>query len=235
MSTRFDRDIASGAVASVAQLKAAFKAEAKRLHPDLSSGDGADFVRLRRDYEAALAAVVAGGPAAPAGSAGSAGTGNATDGAASSLAAGLGRLLKRGWPKEPRHAKERLRYRQARLGFLAAAAAGGTDGRFLAAEAALLAAGTGTAATEEVVLWLSDWRRAVALPSGGVRQAALAALGYALRRRASGGVAAPAGEASGDRAETAAGAGYWPETVGAWLEGLLAAAAADEGADVEEE
>ena len=97
------RRIRDGLIGSVEELKAEFKAQAKRTHPDLAgSGAAEDFLRLRRDYEAALRAL-----SAPASATGA--------GVEDDPFVALGLLLKRGFPKVPRHDKERLRYGYQRI------------------------------------------------------------------------------------------------------------------------
>ena len=105
MNNRFVRLIKSGEIATVSDLKSEFKALAKLTHPDLLGPEAAgdDFVSLRAEYEAALRDFV-----------------KHRFGAAGSRAASifdrrdfyvaLLALFKRGFPKEPRHEKERQRY-----------------------------------------------------------------------------------------------------------------------------
>lgn len=126
MANRFVRRIRSGDIGSVRELKSEFKELAKRTHPDLrdpGSRDGAEaeFVAVRAEFEAALRdfekhrfgargvrdeaerrrrdADVAAGADGP-----------VSEEAWSCLAL----LLKRGFPKTPRHEKELLRYEYAR-------------------------------------------------------------------------------------------------------------------------
>jgi hypothetical protein len=104
--------IQDGLIVSVEELKAAFKAEAKRTHPDLAGADAAEaFLRLRRDYEAALRTLAKSSPAASDRTSAAA----PPEGAYGAPFATLDLLLKRGFPKRPRHDKERLRYAYARI------------------------------------------------------------------------------------------------------------------------
>ena len=92
--------IRAGTIGSLEELKAEFKAAAKRTHPDLGGTSTAEeFLRLRKDYEAALRDL-------------SAGAGGRREEDPFTAFRGL---LKRGFPKKPRHEKERLRYTMARL------------------------------------------------------------------------------------------------------------------------
>jgi hypothetical protein len=111
VNNRFVRRIRSGEIDCVEDLKAEFKALAKLTHPDLR-GPGAagdDFAAVRGEYEAALRDFVShryGGPASEAGPP------PAFDRRA--LYVDLARLFKRGFPKAPRHEKERIRYEYCR-------------------------------------------------------------------------------------------------------------------------
>jgi len=129
---RFVRKIKSGEIESIEELKSEFKEQAKLTHPDLRgpgerAGAEAEFVAVRDEYEAALrgferhrfgardlsgdrrdgepsgAGASCAGPAGPL-------PGDAW--------ACLALLLKRGFPKSPKHEKEKLRYEYAvwRLG-----------------------------------------------------------------------------------------------------------------------
>jgi hypothetical protein len=117
MGNRFVRPslrkrIQDGLIASVEELKAEFKAEAKRTHPDLAGSDTVeDFVRLRRDYEAALRTLAKGDAAAS----GRTTAAPSPEGDYGAPFATLELLLKRGFPKRPRHDKERQRYAYARI------------------------------------------------------------------------------------------------------------------------
>ena len=111
MPNRFSRRIRSGEIDGVEALKSEFKALAKLAHPDLAApgASGGEFAALRAEYEDALRDFVSlryGGPAADSGSA------LAFDRRA--LYAELARLLARGFPKRPRHEKERARYERER-------------------------------------------------------------------------------------------------------------------------
>lgn len=117
-ANRFTGRIRSGEIASVAALKAEFKALAKLLHPDLAAPgttDGEDFAALRADYEAALrdfdrlrfdlprsrrAAGGSGNPYVP----------SRTVHDRRALYEALAALRGRGFPKRPRHEKEKARY-----------------------------------------------------------------------------------------------------------------------------
>lgn len=97
--------IKSGEIDSVSALKTEFKILAKSHHPDLAGpgADGEGFVGLRREYELALRNFdyhrFGFRPDRP---------GEALDPGA--LGATLAALLKRGFPKTPRHEKEASRY-----------------------------------------------------------------------------------------------------------------------------
>lgn len=112
MPNRFARRIRSGEIDRVEELKSEFKALAKATHPDLAGpgAAGGAFAALRGEYEDALRDFVSlryGGPAADSGAA------LAFDRRA--LYADLARLLARGFPKSPRHDKERSRYERERF------------------------------------------------------------------------------------------------------------------------
>jgi hypothetical protein len=99
------RRVRAGDIVTTAELKAEFRALAKLSHPDLAGPEAAAaFVRLRAEYDAALRDFVRRGRAAS-------GTGGSDRGA---FLAELVALLKRGFPKRPRHEKERLRYEAPR-------------------------------------------------------------------------------------------------------------------------
>ncbi len=125
MANRFVRRIKSGDIDSVEELKSEFKEIAKLTHPDLrgdAGGPGAEseFVAARAEYEAALrdfekhrfgARRGTGGPAPRS-------RGDAVDGPLPDSAwLCLELMLKRGFPKVPRHEKEILRYEYARWRF----------------------------------------------------------------------------------------------------------------------
>jgi len=116
MPNRFARRIREGEIESPEALASEFRALAKSTHPDLA-GPGADpheFVRVRAEYEAALRDFerhrFGSRNSARDGARGSRPTGNAD---ASRAWTALALLLKRGFPKTPRHEKERLRYEYA--------------------------------------------------------------------------------------------------------------------------
>jgi curved DNA-binding protein CbpA len=95
LNNRFIRRIRSGEIGSIGELKTAFKRLAKETHPDLGGVDAMDeFIRVRSEYEKALSGFE------PAGA--------SFDRA--EFYARLAALFKRGFPKIPRHDKERLRY-----------------------------------------------------------------------------------------------------------------------------
>jgi len=118
----------SGEISSIAELKALFKAEAKRTHPDLADRVGqvdpagpaksvddansAAFIRMRRQYEDALERLTAGYSRH---SASGVRPEEVRSGKTLDPYAALELLLKRGFPKRPRHRKEILRYAYARL------------------------------------------------------------------------------------------------------------------------
>lgn len=125
MANRFARRIRSGEIDSVEELKSEFKALAKLSHPDLAGpgSGGEDFARLRQEYEDALANFMRHRFGARGAAATSRAPARSTN--ASESRAELGRipdeawaclalLLKRGFPKVPRHEKEALRYEYAR-------------------------------------------------------------------------------------------------------------------------
>lgn len=147
---RFSGRIRRGELGSVAELKVEFKALAKLLHPDLAAPgttDGEDFAALRADYEAALrdfdllrfdlprsrkAADGSGNPYVP-----SRAVHDRTG-----LYAALAALRGRGFPKNPRHEKEKARYGYCRALALARLEAWRPDcpELFLACESRLLGA-----------------------------------------------------------------------------------------------
>jgi len=118
MSNRFARRIRDGAIRTPEELKSEFKALAKETHPDLSGQSATDdFVRVRAEYESALQdferhrfgerkkGIQGASPRR-----GSAEAGSPDFPAFAAIAV----LRKRGFPKVPRHEKERLRYEYAR-------------------------------------------------------------------------------------------------------------------------
>jgi hypothetical protein len=123
VANRFVRRIRSGEIESVEDLKSEFKELAKLTHPDLrESGDrdGAEFAAARAEYEAALRDFEKHrfGARLDRGGRGPASAGGSDEGPLSDAAwLCLELLLKRGFPKVPRHEKERLRYEYARWRF----------------------------------------------------------------------------------------------------------------------
>ncbi len=156
---RFIGAILDGSIGSIAELKAAYRSEAKEAHPDLSDSGGHDaFLKLRTEYEHALRELSRGmSGAAPADAfertPGAAPEGDPLD--------ALEALLKRGFPKAPRHRKEALRYGYARLRARGALAALGEDlpALFDAMEKELLGE-NGRDAAETVVRLLSAFIKA---------------------------------------------------------------------------
>lgn len=162
MPNRFTGRIRRGEIASVADLKAEFKALAKLHHPDTAGpgGRGEDFAALRAEYEAALrdfdlhrfglgpgVASRRRRPGRPEGSGGEGG--DSADGGGGNpfvssvpvwdrkaFYEALLALRRRGFPKLPRHEKERMRYEYRRFLVLALLAAwdGGYPGLFRAFE-----------------------------------------------------------------------------------------------------
>jgi hypothetical protein len=117
MANRFARRIRSGEIESIEELKSEFKSLAKLSHPDLlgPGASGEDFARLRGEYESALRDFMrhrfGARGAAPSGRAA---TGARPEALSDDAWACLALLLKRGFPKVPRHEKEALRYEYAR-------------------------------------------------------------------------------------------------------------------------
>jgi curved DNA-binding protein CbpA len=144
------------------ELKSSFKTLAKRIHPDLQGPEASDeaFASLRREYEAALLDFPrlrfgSGAPRARQGRFAPGGQGEGGNPARPSSRAFEGKrfygelaaLRRRGFPKLPRHDKERLKYEYGRFLVLASLAAWG-EGRaslFEAFERSLL---EGTAAAD---------------------------------------------------------------------------------------
>jgi len=172
MGNRFVRRIKSGDIRSIGDLKSEFKELAKRTHPDLrgpGSRDGAEaeFVAARAEFEAALrdfekhrfGARDVRDEAEP---------GRAEGGAADSAGrlpgeawSCLALLLKRGFPKVPRHEKELLRYQYARWRLVQALGSlrGALFGRFESDLLDLKAAeGKGLGAVLELLRDLIDYR-----------------------------------------------------------------------------
>jgi hypothetical protein len=122
MANRFAKRIREGELDSVESLKSAFKSLAKASHPDLAGpgSDGAEFARLRTEYEDALRDFERHRFSARS-RRGSSDPGPGPESGRAGLAEGawprLSLLLKRGFPKSPRHRKETLRYEYARWRF----------------------------------------------------------------------------------------------------------------------
>lgn len=187
MANRFARRIRDGDIASPEDLKSEFKTLAKSTHPDLAgSASAAEFARIREDYESALRDFERHRfGARPSGrrQAGSEAGGLPPDARLEAFAA-LAMLRKRGFPKVPRHEKEKLRYGYARrrcVGKLAALDQGLADG-FPGFEDACLALGGGgrgilaavleslDGLIEYAALGLPDLRTALALGIGSLRE-----------------------------------------------------------------
>jgi len=147
-ANRFSGRVRRGEIASVAELKAEFKALAKLLHPDLAgpgTSDGEDFAALRADYEAALRDFDRLRFDLPRSRKSGSGSGNPfvpsrTVHDRRELYAALAALRSRGFPKRPRHEKEKARYGYCRALALARLEAWRPDcpEPFLAFEARLL-------------------------------------------------------------------------------------------------
>jgi len=116
MGNRFVRRIKSGDIGTVDDLKSEFKALAKLTHPDVrasAEGEGAqaEFVAMRSEFEHALRDF----EKHRFGARGALGPLPGPDGPlADETWPCLALLLKRGFPKNPRHEKELLRYDYAR-------------------------------------------------------------------------------------------------------------------------
>ncbi|HUX38400.1 MAG TPA: hypothetical protein VMV44_10910 [Rectinemataceae bacterium] len=136
MPNRFVQAIRSGRIDSVDDLKTAFRELALATHPDMAraramghTDPGEAFIAVRAEYETALANFerhrfgasmarrgrvgASGRDLGAGGDLGSGGARAASVGAAE-LWGCLSLMLKRGFPKEPRHEKEILRYEYAR-------------------------------------------------------------------------------------------------------------------------
>ncbi|MDP3177158.1 MAG: hypothetical protein Q8M76_04590 [Spirochaetaceae bacterium] len=156
MNNRFVRRIRSGEIDSIEELKTAFKRLAKETHPDLGGVDAMDeFILVRGEYERALSGFERYRFGSGAGSACPplAGSASAIFDRAEFYAS-LAALFKRGFPKVPRHEKERLRYDYARyLAARQAKAWGPGRGSLLAGleEALMRAKAEGGAAFDEVL------------------------------------------------------------------------------------
>jgi hypothetical protein len=140
MANRFVRKIKSGEIESIDELKSEFKALAKLSHPDLQGpgAGGEEFGRLRDEYEAASRDFVKHRFGARPAEGGFPAGGGGRDGPLPDEAwACLALLLKRGFPKVPRHAKEILRYEYAKWR-LSEALGPARSVRFLACETELL-------------------------------------------------------------------------------------------------
>jgi hypothetical protein len=130
MANRFARRIREGRIGSIEDLKAEFKELAKLTHPDAvgPGADHGDFAALRGEYEAALRDFAKHRFGARGARAGRAPGGSAAESALAREVLAreafareawpcLALLLGRGFPKTPRHEKERLRYEYARWRF----------------------------------------------------------------------------------------------------------------------
>jgi curved DNA-binding protein CbpA len=141
MPNRFISAVEAGEISSEAELKSAFRALALATHPDLGGegGRGESFVKVRAEYEAALRYLADSGGRAGrgarrgAGFAGRDGGPGEAEGEGRAAAEGrrgtsrgrsfdralfyadLSALLKAGFPKTPRHDKERRKYARLRL------------------------------------------------------------------------------------------------------------------------
>lgn len=149
MPNRFVRRIRSGEIGSVEELKSEFKEIAKLTHPDLRGETGEEFAAARAEYEAALRDFEKHRFGASGGARRGAGSASPRSGAAAprpGAAEGplsdaawlcLELMLKRGFPKTPRHEKEGLRYEYARWRLAQALGSEGAA-RFRACESELL-------------------------------------------------------------------------------------------------
>ncbi len=148
MPNRFTGPIKRGEIESIDELKSEFKTLAKKSHPDLlgPGASGEDFAALRSEYEAALRDFDRHrfglnprrgiGPE----DSGNQATRSHMAFDRRTLYLELAALRRRGFPKEPRHDKERMRYEYRRFLFMAALGAWNEDyvGLFRAFEAAVL-------------------------------------------------------------------------------------------------
>ncbi len=131
MANRFTRRIRDGTIRTPGELKSEFKSLAKAFHPDLAGpGAGEEFIRVRSEYEAALKDFelhrFRTRPRRSEGQPAASEAGTDTD-ARPRVFAALGILRKRGFPKIPRHDKERFRYEYARYRFSTALEECGVD------------------------------------------------------------------------------------------------------------
>ncbi len=127
MHNRFIRLIEAGIIETEAALKSEFRARALETHPDQAQADdrGAAFIRLKAEYEVALrylAPPVRDSPSHGSGSAPGTASGRAPSRAPGRTRydrdlfyADLSALLKAGFPKVPRHDRERRKYARLRL------------------------------------------------------------------------------------------------------------------------
>lgn len=123
MPNRFVKKIKSGEIDSVEELKSEFKELAKLTHPDLRASGaggsaGAEFAAIKDEYDAALRDFqrhrFGARRAGPGEGQEPVNESHNAPGAVSDAAwACLELLLKRGFPKRPRHEKEKLRYEYA--------------------------------------------------------------------------------------------------------------------------
>ncbi|MDA8425549.1 MAG: hypothetical protein M0Z80_05380 [Treponema sp.] len=147
MANRFVRRIRSGEIGTIEELKSEFKTLAKLSHPDLlgPGAEGDEFASIRQEYETALADFERhrfGARDARA---------EVTDAATEDAWPRLELLIKRGFPKIPRHEKETLRYEYAR--WRLARSLDGELGRlFVACESALLGMKAGSPEGVDLVL-----------------------------------------------------------------------------------
>ena len=124
---RFVRAIRSGEIDSIEELKTAFREQALATHPDLggtsaTADPGEAFIAVRAEYEAALSDFERHRFGSVAARRGDEGGQRSAHVGSEELWGCLSLLLKRGFPKEPRHEKEILRYEYARWRFRGALA-----------------------------------------------------------------------------------------------------------------
>jgi hypothetical protein len=147
MANRFVRRIKNGEIGSIEDLKSEFKALAKLCHPDLlgPGAEGGEFASIRQEYETALADFERhrfGARDARA---------EAPDAAPEDVWPRLALLIKRGFPKVPRHEKETLRYEYARWR-LARSLDGELRRLFVACESELLGLRDGSSESVDLVI-----------------------------------------------------------------------------------